>query len=181
MAQESAEKFYDVLIKELRSEITREIQAEIQAEIQTEIRAEIHSQIMSEKFQSQRRPQPYVRDTESSLLTELGPKFFAAPKKTSYPQNPRPKNAAKDSAAKFQNRRARELTTEESVQLQMLANLGAQLSHPFSESELKKEFRRLAQKFHPDHQVGASETQLTQTQLKFTSLKNCYDSLKKAF
>ncbi len=180
MAQESSENFYDVLIKELRSEISSEIRAEIYAEMTNSKNPEAMKTRMQQSY-----VRAYVRDTESSLLTELGPKFFKAQKKTCYPASPRPQNSPKDSQpearSKPHNRRSRELNTEESVHLQMLINLGAQLSNPFSESELKKEFRRLAQKFHPDHQLSANEIQLAQTQLKFTSLKNCYDTLKKAF
>ena len=176
MAQDASENFYDVLIKELRSEIGSELRAEIYAELVNEISLAKNSGPLKA-----RSPQAYVRDTESSLLTELGPKFFKTQKKACYQANPRAKNSQKKDFADTPHRRSRELTTEESVQLQMLISLGAQLGQAFSEAELKKEFRRLAQKFHPDHQIGASEHQLTQTQLKFTSLKTCYDSLKKAF
>ncbi len=166
MAQPSSENFLDILIQELKLEIRAEMQAEAM------------TQFSSQTSAPQKMPK-FAMATEASLLLELGPKIFSSPQKSyklQKPQNlnrPQPKIRPQEKI-----KMAHHLTAEQYLQFKILQNLGANLPENFTEIELKKEFRKLTHRFHPDHQIEASEACLQSTKEKFRTLKNCYDCLK---
>ena len=158
MAQE---KFYDILVKEITAELRRELEEELQSESHTTFQ----KFAVRNSFQS-----------ETSLITSIEPRFFAN-RKGSYPQL---KKSAPKSSSKNALRMNRELTVEERIYYEVFLKLGANLGDQFSERELKKEFRKLAHQYHPDHQIKADGPSLQFSLERFNQARNCYDKLCKA-
>ncbi len=147
MAQE---KFYDILVKELRAQIRHELEEELA------------------------RPLASIQTQSFDIPIFTSPKVFAQ-KKSSYPKSFK-------QPAKPENQEAcikREMTAEERAYYEIFLKLGAHLSERFKERELKREFRKLAHKYHPDHQIKADASHLQLLVERFNEVRICYDKLCK--
>lgn len=164
MAQE---KFYDILVKELEVRIRNEIRAELHLEVQN-------------KFESPQNLNAKSRLTENqmqSVFFEL-PKFSIAKKnayanfKKSASKKVNPEEIKMLSSAP----KKRKMTCEEYLCYEIFLRLGAELSEDFCERELKREYHKLAMKFHPDIYHNHSGKNLA----PFNEAKQCYDKLCKS-
>jgi len=59
------------------------------------------------------------------------------------------------------------------------ALLTLHISEGFSENQLKRAYRKLVVKYHPDKQMNASEAEKTETSKKFMEVQEAYDFLSK--
>lgn len=149
MAQE---RFYDILIHELEVEIRREIRDEFK-----------------NLSQNQANPRAYTEPTLDFI-----PRFFKD-KKNTY----RSKTANTKPYQKPELRMNRNLTTEERAHFEILSKLGAEIEENFCEKDLKREFRKLAHAYHPDHLINSNAAELKIAQARFSAAKSSYDELRK--
>ena len=162
MAQE---KFYDILVKEITAELRRELEEEMQNDPPTFQKIPFHKTAVRNSLQ-----------IEIPFFTSVEPKFFAN-KKGYYPFT---KKSVTKTPPKNPLRLNREMTVEERAYHEVFLKLGANLEDQFNERDLKKEFRKLAHKYHPDHQIKADGPSLQFALDRFNQARSCYDKLCKA-
>ncbi len=162
MAQE---KFYEILVKEL------------EVKIRADLIKEFHSDEVI--YQKAKISEVFSVQPEMTSLSFIKPKYFYA-KTNIYPRSRKP---CKTSSSIIQAEPAeapvasrRDLTAEEWLNFEVFLGLGAELSENFSERDLKREFRKLALKYHPDHQLQPNLTDIK----RFNDAKSCYDNLCKS-
>jgi hypothetical protein len=86
-----------------------------------------------------------------------------------------------DPASPPPRRRARRiLTPRQQAALDFLASQGAALPADFSEHELRRAFRTLARRLHPDGHPGCSEFESARLARQFAMLHDAYQSLRPA-
>ncbi len=160
MAQEA---FYEILVKELEKKI--------RAEIQKELNPEYTSQKANHSFNK------IIVEIEHQTLNLKSKKYFY-PKKNTYLKSQQTsvhKNPVRAQLQLLQaaQPRVKHLDAENCLHLEILQRLGADLDENFTERELKREFRKLALQFHPDHHKNHSRESLE----RFNVAKHCYDKL----
>jgi len=177
MAQEN---FYDILANEMKSELRAELKQQIAAEMNAEfasyLKQKDQSEILQPKSSLPKQQNIFEELFEITLIQQLEPKFFAR-KANKYPGKKEKPQKRPDKQSKEYPRVKRPLGAEESLTYELFVRLGACLPVSFNELELKKEFRRLAYKYHPDCQCSASEQNLKSIIEKFHQTRQCYEQL----
>jgi DnaJ domain len=94
----------------------------------------------------------------------------------SLPTSSEPRDAVRTLA----NAPRRPLTPEEQVALARLLGLGATLTEWFTDEELRREYRKVALRYHPDRHARASELERSRLSDAFRAATDAYRCLRAA-
>lgn len=138
-------------------------QASFQQILEEKIQVRSHESHSRRAFERDSQPQAQTQEPAhlAYLLGHLGPTFFRPQTTKIYPSRPKPPPPP------------HVLTEEQALAREFFVLQGVELTPAFSQRELKKAFRTLALRRHPDMNKGASDA--------FIELKNNYETLTQLF